>query len=361
MSARSIPNLGSIYQRKQDGRWVASLRLGGGRRVTRYAPSRKAAEEALQAILREHHLGTLTLPTHTTLAAWVDRWLELVSPNLRPSTVWTYRTALRPIVAELGHQRLDRLTPLALAGAFVALQRQGKGTRATLHTYTYLHACIGRAVALGLLGTNPLARVPRPRHTPKPQRYWTADEARRFLGLAQDTGHRYAPLFVFLLGAGCRLGEALAVRWADVNWDERTVRVTKGLVYVDGQPHVHGPKTAAGVRMITLPPFVLDVLRGLPRPVADAPIFRTATGTAPTRHNLLRAFKALCAQAGVPTMPVHGLRHAHAALALAAGTDIQTLRRRLGHARASVTLDVYAYAVSSDQQAADALQAALGT
>src|SRR5262249_18181717 len=137
-SAMPATTVGSVYQRAGDGRWVAAMSLGGGRRVTRYARSEREAKAVLQALQREHHTGTLAPPTRCTLAEWVTRWLDLTAPNVRPSTLWTYETALRSIVRDLGHVRLDKLTPLLLTSTFTRLQRQGKGSRATLHTYTYL-------------------------------------------------------------------------------------------------------------------------------------------------------------------------------------------------------------------------------
>jgi integrase len=296
--------------------------------------------------LRDHGAGALVPPTHVTLADWVDQWLDLTAPNLRPTTQATYRAALAPIVAHVGHVKLDKLTPLSLAGTFVKLAHNGKGSRAIQQSYTYLHGCLGRAVALGVLGVNPLDRVPRPHHAARERRFWTADEARRFLAAVQDTPHRYAPLFAFLLGTGCHLGEALAVEWGDLDSEQNTVRINKAVSYVGGQPITQQPKTRAGVRVLTLPTFVLHVLRSLPRAIHDGPIFRTAVGTVPLRRNLLRAFRVLIGQADVSLIPIHGLRHGHAALVLAQGSDVQALRRRLGHARASVTLDLYAYALS---------------
>jgi integrase len=71
--------------------------------------------------------------------------------------------------------------------------------------------------------------------------------------------------------------------------------------------------------------------------------------------------RQLCERAAVPRRPAHYLRHAHASLLAASGLDIKTLQRRLGHAQASVTLDVYAHALSEmDRRAAELVDRALG-
>jgi integrase len=352
------PSLGSIYQRARDGRWCAALSIAG-RRIVRYGRTRKEAQEALQDILREYHTGQLATPTRCTLAEWVEQWFDLMEPTWRPSTQTIYRHALSPIMSQLGHMRLDKLTPLALAGTLVALRRQGRGSRSLEQTYIYLRGCLARAVALGLLSTNPLDRVQRPRHAARDLRYWTMDETRRFLQVAQATQDHYAPLFVFLLGTGCRSGEGLAVCWSDLDWQQRKVCIRRALHVVRNQRLVQSPKTAAGSRELTMPPFLLATLRQLPRPVADGPVFVPTTDAAPGRSSMRHHFRALCAAANVPPMPVHGLRHVHSAVLVAEGTDLQALRRRLGHTRASLSLDRYAYALRPDQQAADAIQSAL--
>src|SRR5215208_1570069 len=116
-------NSGSTYQRKGDGKWVAALSLGGGKRIVRYAATKRAAQAILQAMQREHHVGQLAPPTRLTLAEWTAQWLDTLT--LRPTTLWTYRTHLRPVLDALGQQRIDKLTPLAVSATLTQLQRGG--------------------------------------------------------------------------------------------------------------------------------------------------------------------------------------------------------------------------------------------
>ena len=138
------PNLGSVYQRAHNDRWVTTLSISGGKRVTRYARHEREAQAALQALVVEHHAGTRAAPTSVTLAKSVARWLNLSAPNLRPSAVWTCCAALRPVVHEVGHVHLDKLTPLLLTGTLAKLQQQGKGSRALPHTWRGARRCSRR-------------------------------------------------------------------------------------------------------------------------------------------------------------------------------------------------------------------------
>jgi integrase len=359
VSSQKHSSLGSIYQRKSDGKWVASLRVGGGRRITRYAANESQARGVLQTLLREHGAGTLVAPTTTTLAQWVDVWLKLTEANLRPTTLAVYGAALAPVVAHLGPQRLCKLTPLMLAGTFATLQRRGKGRRALQQSYAYLQACLDRAVALGFLGANPLRRVPRPMYSAGERHIWSREQTTRFIAAASAAPHRYAPMLLLLVGSGCRLGEALAVEWGDLDEQAGTVRISKALTVVDGKPIVQQPKTRAGIRTVMLPAFVLAELQRLPRPVAEGPIFRTATGTPPTKRNLLRALRALCVHADVPIVSLHSLRHLNASLALAGGVPLPDVSKHLGHANPGVTSRIYAHALGDGRAVVQAVEAAL--
>ncbi|MCX6021665.1 MAG: hypothetical protein NTZ05_08030, partial [Chloroflexi bacterium] len=118
---------GSVYQRG-DGYWVATVTLAG-RRIVKYAKTEREAKQKLADLQREHFDGTLAAPVKLTVSEWIEQWLEQSQPNLRPSTHYTYSSTLPPLTALIGHVRLYRLTPAAIASALSKLQRQGKGAR----------------------------------------------------------------------------------------------------------------------------------------------------------------------------------------------------------------------------------------
>lgn len=188
-NASTLNGPGSVYQRKADGRWCASVSLGK-RRIVRYAASEREAKQTLQGLLREFHLGTLAAPTRITLAEWAAQWLDQAEGELRPSTVRTYRQTLEPLIARLGHLRLDRLSAAVIAAEFTSLKRQGKGARRLQLAHGYLKACLARAVDLDILGSNPMAKVTRPRWEPRERRYWSLEEATRFVRTADESAYR---------------------------------------------------------------------------------------------------------------------------------------------------------------------------
>jgi len=359
VSRKQTNPAGSVYARK-DGYWVAALSLAG-RRVVRYGKTEREANQKLAELLRENYLGTLAAPTKTTLGQWVATWLEQQRPNVRESTFSTYGQVLTPLVERIGHLRLDRATAPILATTLAKMRTDGMGARRVQMAYSYARTCLKRAVDFGMIGSNPLDRVQKPRYQAEDRRYWAPDEARQFIAVALESHHQHAPLLLFLLGTRCRVGEGLGLRWSDVDLSTGVVHIHRALVWADDKTSVQSPKTRAGVRSITLPEFLIANLRSLPRPLDDAtPVYRTEVGTTPTKTNIRRALQALCTRAGVPFVNVHGTRHLHAALLLSEGIDPQALRRRLGHAHVSMSIDRYAYAVKPDQALADVVSRALG-
>jgi integrase len=272
-----------------------------------------------------------------------------------------YRQALGPVLEKAGGLRLEKLNPLLLTNLFAELRRAGRGTRAIQQAYTVLGTCLRQAVKLGTLGSNPLDRVDKPTHQPGEPERWKPDQVARFLEVAAQSRHRYAPLFTVLVATGLRIGEALGLRWEDVDLRAGTLTVRRAYVYAGNEGTIQPTKTRAGQRVISLPEQAMAAFQRIPRPLdTAAPVFTTSNGTIPTQSDLRKALQRLCRRAGVLAVTIHGLRHVHAALLADQGLDAHTLKQRMGHTRVSTTMDLYAYAMRSDGAATDAFQRAVG-
>lgn len=354
---------GSVYPMNAAGtRWAAAVSLGGAERVVRTVsdPDPREAERKAHLLLAEllvaQRRHRLAPPSDVTLREWAERWLERVEPGLRPSTRFAYRRRLGLVGGVLGNTRLDRLTPAMLDGAFARLRRQGRGTRVVQLAHGTLGTCLETAVDLGLLPANPLARVPRPRHEPTMRRYWSVEETRHFMAAGLATSRKWGPLFVLLAATGLRLSEALGLRWVDVDLAGHRLHIRESVVQVGGEWHRLPAKTKAGRRVVTLPQPARTALALLPPPLdPQAPVFLSAAGRPLHPSQLLRSLWALCDEAGVPRLHIHGLRHVHAMLALEASGDPYAVQRRLGHANVNVTLGIYGYSVRDEATVADGL------
>jgi integrase len=238
-----------------------------------------------------------------------------------------------------------------------------------LNVFRTFHRALAVARYWGLIGTNPLDSVEAPKSSRPVTTIWSRDEAKTFLA-AVKPGTWDATLFLILAGSGCRIGEALAVRWEDFDRDSGALSIRRGLTAVHGAYVEGDPKTKAGTRTITLPGFAIDGLKAW-RPAQlterlaagetwqdTGRIITLPAGASPPHHIAYNRFKGTCSAAGVPKTRIHDLRHLHASFLLSAGIPLPAVSARLGHANTAVTATIYAHALAgADATAATALEA----
>ncbi|NLE78302.1 MAG: site-specific integrase [Rhodococcus sp.] len=197
----------------------------------------------------------------------------------------------------------------------------------------------------------------------------TAEQLAAFLAWNRDTYRdELHPLWYLLASTGMRRGEALALRWVDVDLAAGTVNVRRALDSSQtGKGSVKGTKTGRN-RVVDIDEKTVEVLRsqravrgsvslGMAR--ADSLVFGNDAGEPRNvrsvsnswGHRVRKAQGKLGAEA-VPSLRLHGLRHTHASLLLEAGVPVKVVSERLGHASVSVTMDVYAHVMPGAQRSA---------
>lgn len=225
-----------------------------------------------------------------------------------------------------------------------------------------------QAVKWGYVTRNVAGAVDPPSVPRQEIRALTPEQVARLLDTAR--GDALEALWTVAVYSGCREGELLGLQWADVDWNDSTIAVRRTLVRGavgagPDAPSFAEPKTARGRRTVPLPAEAIAALKAYrirqhEDRLAHGPdyadyglIFATHLGTALSARNLIRAFKRLLAQAGLPaSVRVHDLRHTAASLLLAFGIDVPTTAAILGHAQPSSTLNIYAHALPSRMAAA---------
>jgi integrase len=166
-----------------------------------------------------------------------------------------------------------------------------------------------------------------------------------------------AILLGFLLLTGLRPGEALGLRWEDVDLRSATLAVKRNLIWAGSTWHIGKPKTKAGERVVALPASAVALLRRLPR--NSVHLFWAEKP--PSSKQVSNVMRELCQRARVPQKPARFLRRAHAALLAASGVDPKSLQKRMGHSQVSTTLDIYAYSLPEmDRKVAQLLYTVLG-
>ena len=168
-----------------------------------------------------------------------------------------------------------------------------------------------------------------------------------------------------------RRGEAIGLRWSDVDLENARLSVRRALIPIKGDVVVSEPKTAKGRRVIALDPSTIEVLkkqaaRQLTEQdewdaawIESGLVFTAENGGPLDPDTISRYWRQAVKKSMLPRIRLHDLRHTHATLALQAGIHPKVVSERLGHATVSITLDTYSHAIPAMQEEAAALIAGL--
>jgi integrase len=323
--------------------------------------TRKDAEGALSEALERVRTGTWADPGRQTVGEFLEEWLTAVTPSLRTSTAASYEQTLHGwVIPRVGGLKLSALTPARLSALYGELlkkgRRDGKGglsPRSVAYAHRILVHALKDAFSWGLLPRNPAEHVDPPKRTSSEMQVWSQDEVRRFLAFVADD--RLYALWAVLLATGLRRGEALGLRWDDVDFDRRRLAIQRAVVVVGYEMQIAEPKTARGRRSVSIDPTTAAVLaayrkRQLEERMAWGPawedtgyVFTSEDGRLLHPQHVTVVFKRLAKAAGLPPIRLHDLRHTAATLALTAGIHPKVVSERLGHASVGITLDTYSH------------------
>jgi integrase len=313
--------------------------------------------------------GRIAEPGKLRFSDLVNRYLDARSGDLRPRVHAAYSSRLRVHVSpEIGGVPLSALKPLHIVDLMAQLKKSSSlGGRARQDVFDTLRRCCDYGVKIGLLSRNPCAGLDRPKAERPEITSISASDAHRLLDESRSTAQPWVTAAVSLGLCGLRIGEVFGLTWRGVDLSAGRVRIRQALAELDNGTRLVGPlKTKSARREIPLPSWARAALKDhleaeLVAPHPTRLVFTTVQGTPQSPRNFrARHYRPLVRRAGLPGLTFHALRHSAATLLLAAGADIKSAQRILGHSKASHTLDVYADFVPDRVEAAmEALGAAV--
>ena len=365
MARRRGNQEGSIYQRK-DGRWAASIVMDG-KRITRYAKTRAKANDRLQEVQRQQHQGLTPLPQRMILGDYLHDWLrDVVTLRNRPKTLDGYQSLVkRHIVPAIGAIKLAKLQPRDVQMMEAGMLARGLSANTAHHIHVVLRKALQDAIRGKLIYHNVCDAV----QPPSPGRYEVKlpkpEHVQRILVEAQ--GGEYGSALRFIAMTGVRRGEAVALKWENVDLDRAVVSITETAQRIGrGGIQVSSTKSAAGRRGIALDADTITKLRDhrgrqLLRQVEDGDRWQDSGLVFPGVHGrildpsvLTRNFERLARSVGCPGVRLHDLRHHHAAGLIRAGVHPRVVMERLGHCSASFSMQVYGHVSEGMQSEAAA-------
>ena len=380
---------GYITRGRVDGTWYLRAELprsAGGKRQQRRETIRGTKAEAqkhLRQMLTDLERGVLG-SARATVSQLCEQWLSSKRHGIETRTLERYEAQIRlHIVPALGSIRLDSVQPAhvrkALDGwiTFPSRNKAKPGEQprplspvSVGHILATTRMIFRQAVNDGLLVRNPAINVEMPRRHHREMKTLDAAGIAQLIRAAEGTDLQ-API-ALMAATGLRRGEALGLRWSDVDLEAGRLEVRRSIETVDGEQRYKAPKTTRSARTVSLAAFAVNVLRrhraaqastrlmlGIGRE-SDGPVFSTVDGKPLDPKAFSKRFARLSQKAKIG-IRLHDLRHTYGTLALAAGIDLKTLSSSMGHSTITLTANTYLHASDSLQRdAAGRIDAILG-
>ena len=361
---------------KKDGSKVyrASVYLGvdqvTGKKVKTKVTGRTQKEVKLKAIQEKigfqkdgcTRFKASSIENYQELAdLWWDSYKHTVKPNTKINVKRILKNHVLPL---FGAYKLNKLTtPLIQSIVNNLADKTNKGEEGAFLYYDSIHALNKRILQYGVtmqaIPSNPARDVVLPRNTQKAKRqkvkHFDNEELKKFLGYLDNLDlkkFRYCyenTLYKFLLATGCRINEALALSWSDIDLENAVVHITKTLNY---KQETNSPKSKASYRDLDIDQATVTMLKAYKiRQIQEAwkigktetVVFSDFIHEYPNNRTLQTRLRTHFKRANVTNIGFHGFRHTHASLLLNSGIPYKELQHRLGHSTLSMTMDIYSH------------------
>ena len=375
--ARKTRKLAGI-DRRSENTWRIRYVKDGKRHTETITGTQEEAIARRDLIRVEISQSTWTAPTSMTLGEWAANWTEQYLKRAVSTRSYDRQKSIidRHVVPTLGTVALQKLSAVRINDLYRQLEKDGFHPSTVHYVHVVLGSCLKAALKVSAIARNPITNASPPKVSGQSGgRALTQPELDKLL-----TDFDGNPLFLVVAlaaGTGARVNELLALEWAAVDWDAKTLRIDAALKPTSAGLERGTPKTERSRRTIRLDDGLTTLLkaerdrqeiqqralRGIGEGVATlrsllpehALMFPASPidTTKPRRHGpISKAFAARAAKLGFAGLRFHDLRHTHATLLLQAGVPVAAVSARLGHANAAVTLGIYSHATTDAEAAA---------
>lgn len=293
-------------------------------------------------------------PTFEELASL---WLENYKTTVKPSTFENVKSKVEKMTEE--HFKELKLKKITVAYCQRVVIELSKSYVLYNHYLSVINRIFKYAVLMDILDSNPFDKVikPKSRQTQRKGNFLTKEELKEFLKLAQTATLSYFfPLVHLMSYTGLRQGEALALKWSDIDFENKKITVDKTAARIKEKQTLQTPKTKNSKRVISIDPTTLSILKSWKKDQIkiyfrngkhfegdDNFIFTNQRADWVHIHNFIPYFKRFVTDHKLKPITPHGLRHTHASLLFSAGVEPKNISDRLGHSTVQITLDLYTH------------------
>lgn len=402
----SIRKRGNSYQitvscgRKPGGTQILKMMTF---KPTETAPTKiqRELDRAVRAFEEKVQKGYSTAGEKLSVEHFVDKWSEQwADSHLTKRTKTDYIKLIETyFLPSIGQMKLTAVNKLLIAEIVHGMTKDGKSA-GTVHKAVSAMSCVfSYAMKLELLERNPCSCLELPKiEKDNKLHYFTPEQTERFLKAIQEpytdnykrngktwTQERTMPLqlqafFHLALLGGFRLGEQLALTWNDILFDEKKIVINKAVSRLaTGEMVIKTPKTKSGIRTVKVTSSCMRLLsewkaeqmklaliqgrnwKGIRKDFDNNHVFIQNDGSLMSLYTpgqaferFLNRYNSQCENDAdkLPKIRLHDLRHSNVTYLLSEGTDIETVSKRIGHSKPSITSDVYGHVLPEKEDEA---------
>lgn len=351
------------------------------RRWHSFKGGKRQAQDECSRLISEMNGGTYLEPSKTTVAQFLDRWLDHMRSQISAKSHARYSELARKNIAPLlGSVVLSKLRPALISTAYskalTSGRRDGTGglsPQTVTHMHRVLKQAIGQAVKWELLNRNPVDAVDPPRTVRAAMQTYDLDQTAELIEAMRPTRMLIPTLLAVL--CGMRRGEVAALRWENVDLNAGQLAILASAEQVGGKVRYKTPKSGKG-RTLALSASLVEELRAYRLRQAEELlkvgvrlsdstfVVAQADGTPLQPDTLTQDWFRKLAGTSLPRIRFHDLRHAHATHMLGSGVHPKVASERLGHSKIGITLDLYSHVLpgmeaDAAERVDEALQAAI--
>lgn len=331
---------------------------GKERRTTRrgFKTIKEAKQAERNLLLNVEENGLPSSQSGKSFKEVADLWFENYKTTVKSSTAFNTKQKLDYMIAEYFEGvNVDKITVIFCQSLFIKLSQK-------YSMYANYASIINRilkyAVMLDIIKSNPIDKIikPKAKEVEKKDNCYTKEELNTFLKLAKKESALFYTLLHVIAYTGLRRGEALALKWSDIGFEEKTLSVNRTTAYVDGKQVLQTPKTKASKRIIPIDDYTISFLKSwkleqkkqyFKHDVSflqgENLIFTNSYCTMFVPNEFSKKLRKFIKKYNLKPITPHGLRHTHASLLFESGIQPKEISDRLGHNNIQTTLDLYTH------------------
>lgn len=350
-----------IYQQPNGTYCARFVDRFGKRKAKRSKKLREVRQWLADATYINEH-SDIEQATSMVVDTWFEYWIDVKKKTVRPNTVRNYTERYyKNIQNIIGKKLLTEVKPIHCQKIFTNMADEGYRTSTLYQTRITLFNMLEFAKENEIILNNPCKKsVKSDMGKPSQKKEaLTIDVQKKFL--EQAKGRSYENQYRFILQTGLRTGELIGLKWEDVDFTNRVLKIQRSMEYRHsvGEWRVGEPKSKSGYRTIPLTDEAIRILKAQKeknKKIKVIPIewseyiFLSRKGEPVKNSTYDTMLFKICEKAEISKFSMHVLRHTFATRCIEGGMMPKTLQKILGHSNIGITMNLYVHITEDEKQ-----------